>query len=87
MLAPGSEDDGVGAPRDYLRDHPGERPAQWGWHAKWGRGGRGAGLVVAAILLLMTTTTNYQVSYTITLIASAAILVALVFCRRFGRRR
>lgn len=84
-LEPRSSKPVAGAPRGYLERHE-ERPEQWGWHGSWGRSGRLAGWVVAALLVLMVTTTNYQSEYIITLLVTAAILVAVLVGRRVSRR-
>lgn len=84
-LEPRSEKPGAGAPPDYLERHS-ERPGQWGWHGRWGRGGRLAGWIVAVIVLLMTTTTNYQSEYIVTLVVLAAVMVAVLIGRWVRRR-
>lgn len=35
-LKPGSEQPDIGAPEDYVHDHPSEHPSDWGWHGEWG---------------------------------------------------
>jgi hypothetical protein len=85
-LSPDTEVPGAGETRDYARDHPGESPSEWGWHARWGRGSRIAGWVVAALLLLMTTTTNYQSEYHVVLWMMAAGLVGVQLLDHRRRR-
>lgn len=85
-LKPGSEAPDTGEPEEYARDHPDESPAQWGWHAEWGRGARIAGWVVAAVLLLMTTATHYQFEYHLTLWIVAALMVSMLLVDRDRRR-
>jgi hypothetical protein len=77
-LRPDSEDPDLGAPPDYNAQHPGERPAMWGWHGTWGGAARVGGWVVVAILLLLITTTHYNESGTAWLIGLAAGLIVIL---------
>jgi Protein of unknown function (DUF2631) len=79
-LKPGSEPPDFGAPEEYVEDHPGDHPSDWGWHGEWGRAARVGGWVVVIILLVMTTATHYNGAGAVALILSAALLVlALVW--------
>lgn len=85
-LNPHSEDPHAGVPEDYARDHPAERPSDWGWHGEWGGAARIAGWLVTIILLLMITTTHYNFSGAAWLIAIAAALVAALTWDTYRRK-
>jgi uncharacterized protein DUF2631 len=74
-LRPGSEKPNIGAPDDYVADHPTEHPSDWGWHGEWGRWARVAGWFVVLILIVMISATHYNGTGTLSLIAVAAALV------------
>lgn len=79
-LKPGSEQPELGAPEDYVEDHPAEHPSDWGWHGEWGRAARVGGWVVVLILLVMITATHYNGTGTVALSITAGLLViALVW--------
>ncbi|TAM88071.1 MAG: DUF2631 domain-containing protein [Jatrophihabitans sp.] len=78
-----SEKADLSLPDDYRRDHPGEHPEMWGWHAEWGRAAGGGGFVVMALLLLMITSTQYNFAGAIWLIGIAVgILVVMIWDRQ-----
>jgi hypothetical protein len=83
-LDPHSEPPDLSLPEDYKVDHPDEHPTDWGWHGEWGRAGRIAGWVVAAILLLMTTATHYNGMGTLWLglIAGGMVVVLIADIQR-----
>jgi Protein of unknown function (DUF2631) len=72
---PHSEPPDLGAPEDYVADHPDEHPSDWGWHGDWGRTGRVGAWVAVIVLLLMTTTTHYNGSGAAWLIFFAACII------------
>jgi uncharacterized protein DUF2631 len=72
---PHSEPSELGAPEDYVADHPDEHPNDWGWHGDWGRVGRVGAWVAAIILLLMITATHYNASGTAWLVFFAAAII------------
>jgi hypothetical protein len=85
-LEPHSEQPDLSLPEDYHADHPKEHPTDWGWHGEWGRAGRIAGYVVAALLLLMITSTHYNDSGTGWLaLFAVGLIVALIW--DFQRRK
>jgi hypothetical protein len=78
-LNPHSEEPDLGAPPDYAAHHH-EHPEDWGWHGEWGRAGRVAGWVVAAILVVMVTATHYNHSGSFWLLAFAVgLIVTLIW--------
>ena len=85
-LKPGSEPPDIGAPEDYVHDHPSEHPSDWGWHGEWGRWARVAGWVCLIILLLMITATHYNGAGTVALI-TFAVLIGLSLIWDIQRRR
>jgi hypothetical protein len=75
FLDPHSEPAELGAPEEYIAEHPEERPSDWGWHGEWARVGRVGAWVAAAVLLLMITATHYNESGTAWLIFFAASII------------
>jgi hypothetical protein len=85
-LDPHSEPTDLSVPEDYKQHHPDEHPTDWGWHGEWGRSGRVAGYVVAAILLLMCTSTSYNFAGETWLIGIAIVLVLMLIWDANRRR-
>jgi hypothetical protein len=85
-LRPDSEQHDLASPEDYRVDHPSEHPEMWGWHGEWGRAGRGAGWVVAAILLLMITATHYNEMGTLFLSLGAGLIIVMQIWDYFRRK-
>lgn len=63
-----------------------EQPADWGWHAEFGKWARIGGWVSAAALILFNFTTRYSRTEAIWLWGFAVSIVALLILDAYRRR-
>jgi hypothetical protein len=66
--------------------HRHERPADWGWHAEFGRWARIAGWISVGVLLLFNVTTYYNTAQSPWLYGIAAAIVLILIRDRFRRK-